>query len=999
MTTFKARARTIDMLGRQQIAGIPTAISELFKNAHDAYAKHVEIDYYRSDGLFVLRDDGEGMTRDGFVNRWLTIGTEGKFDPARHLTRDTPRAPRPRNGADRPILGEKGIGRLAIAIIGPQVLVLTRPRPGEHSAVLTAAFINWEVFEWPGINLDEIEIPVRSFDPTSLPSIDDVLDMVGEFRSTVERVAQDTDSRLIQQFSDNIGKFQVNPQKINACLQRPNLDGDGHGTHFFIQPASTLLNHDLDGDPILSNRQRQRVPPFKRTLLGFSNTMVPHSRKPILTAFRDHKTDDAYPDELLADDHFFTPEEFDNADHRICGEFNSYGQFRGSVSIYGEEKADHVIAWPGAGGKHVECGPFSINFAAFEGQGSKSTIPREDHARLSRKADQLGGLYIYRNGVRVLPYGDTDFDWLDIEVRRSKSAHYYYFSHRKMFGAIEIDIDANKNLREKAGREGFQENLAYRQFKSILQNFILQLAADFFREDGAHFDTFERRGSELAREDAARKKRQGQVRVKKRQFSKELDSFFDKIQREEPQRRAKALTQGLTKDLQIACQAKDSSRASVNVLSLEKAATDSIRRLEEEFRVVRPRIGLSRSVIREWNVYEAESAVLQSDVFQPLRNQVRDMIRDHTERANLTIMRRVRADALMDGEREDARKVLIQLRSAAREELTRVCDEVNDVITNAVKNFADNMEAIGSELQQTDLDQMTEPEFSDKQEETRAHIQFVSNEQCETLRSITEQLKTVNATDKLSLTEQVAALEQRNLFLEEQADMDAQMAQIGMAVEVISHEFSGAIGNIHRGLHRLKSWADANPRLARIYQDLRINFDHLDGYLNLFTPLHRRLHRVKIRISGSDISEFLSNLFRDRLQRHAVHLVATPEFQEFRLTGYPSSFFPVFVNLVDNSIHWLVQQNSTCERVVTLDTRDGMMLVADTGPGIDVRDQTAIFELGFTRKPGGRGMGLHIARESLRRVGYQLELVEGKNGAVFSIAPTGAGVEMESSHD
>lgn len=45
MATFRTRARTVDMLGRQQIAGVPNAISELFKNAHDAYADHVEIDY------------------------------------------------------------------------------------------------------------------------------------------------------------------------------------------------------------------------------------------------------------------------------------------------------------------------------------------------------------------------------------------------------------------------------------------------------------------------------------------------------------------------------------------------------------------------------------------------------------------------------------------------------------------------------------------------------------------------------------------------------------------------------------------------------------------------------------------------------------------------------------------------------------------------------------------------------------------------------------------
>lgn len=33
MAKFKTSARTLDLLGRQQIAGIPTAINELFKNA------------------------------------------------------------------------------------------------------------------------------------------------------------------------------------------------------------------------------------------------------------------------------------------------------------------------------------------------------------------------------------------------------------------------------------------------------------------------------------------------------------------------------------------------------------------------------------------------------------------------------------------------------------------------------------------------------------------------------------------------------------------------------------------------------------------------------------------------------------------------------------------------------------------------------------------------------------------------------------------------------
>jgi signal transduction histidine kinase len=54
-----------------------------------------------------------------------------------------------------------------------------------------------------------------------------------------------------------------------------------------------------------------------------------------------------------------------------------------------------------------------------------------------------------------------------------------------------------------------------------------------------------------------------------------------------------------------------------------------------------------------------------------------------------------------------------------------------------------------------------------------------------------------------------------------------------------------------------------------------------------------------------------------------------------------------------------------------------------------VRDQEAIFELGFTRKPGGRGLGLHISREVLDRVGYTLQLDPpgSDSGATFRIGP------------
>lgn len=69
MAQFKTRARALDLLGRQQIAGIPTAINELIKNAHDAYADHFDIDFLRKSNMLILRDDGIGMSKDDFLDR------------------------------------------------------------------------------------------------------------------------------------------------------------------------------------------------------------------------------------------------------------------------------------------------------------------------------------------------------------------------------------------------------------------------------------------------------------------------------------------------------------------------------------------------------------------------------------------------------------------------------------------------------------------------------------------------------------------------------------------------------------------------------------------------------------------------------------------------------------------------------------------------------------------------------------------------------------------
>ena len=980
MATFKTRARTLDMLGRQQIAGIPTAISELFKNAHDAYADCVEIDYYRSDGLFVLRDDGIGMSKEDFVNRWLTIGTESKFDSSQ----------RPPNDPDkevRPMLGEKGIGRLAIATIGPQLLVLTRPKTNEGLAELTAAFLNWSIFEWPGIDLEEIDIPLRSFSPGMLPSAQDVAEMVEEFHQNAAAVGRRVEATLLERIASELDQFDIDPQEIDSYLREPSLRADGFGTHFIIKPSSALLKDDIDGDPATSKAAAlKKATPLKKALLGFSNTMAPSSRTMILTAFRDHKTDEVAED-LIAEDEFFTEEEFLNTDHRIRGRFDEFGQFHGEISIYGKTISDHVIPWSGGRGARTNCGPFSIDFAAFEGESRHSTIPHEEHARLANKAEQLGGLYIYRNGIRVLPYGDTDYDWLDIEFRRTKKASYYYFSHRKMFGAVEIDADTNQGLREKAGREGFQENKAYRQFRSILQNFFLQMAVDFFRTDGVHTETFEVRKNELLKEEEARKRRAKQVSERRRKFETSLNAFFNKLTDNTPQAEVLELTERVAMDLRSACSIADDQLAARKVLELERRAHADIRELEARYRVSRPRIGLSKGTLRDWGLYDSEFTALQENVFRPARELVEDLIGEEAGKARLSLDRRVRTEAALEDLGREVRKTTGDSSRAVRTEADKVALETRDMAGKSLKTVELELRTVLSEFQRIDFAEMPDESFVETRDALESRILKVTEDQQALLRSVLEQLQAIDVTGESSTAEQLMAIEQRNLLLEEEKEFDAQLAQLGMAIEIINHEFSGTIRSVRKGLRQLKAWADVNAGLGELYDSIRTSFDHLDGYLTLFTPLQRRLYRKAVEIRGSEIRDFLDELFRARLERHGVTFTATKAFAKAKVVGYPSSFYPVFVNIVDNSIFWLSQQNSQRERSITLDERGGTWLVVDTGPGVNVRDREAIFEFGFSRKPGGRGMGLHIGRESLRRVGFDLKLIAGDDGATFGIVP------------
>ena len=966
------------MLGRQQIAGIPTAISELFKNAHDAYAERVEVDYYRSDGLFVLRDDGFGMETQEFVDRWLTIATETSVERKRAETRFPASAKR-----TRPVLGEKGIGRLAIATVAPQVLVLTRALRDGVLSDLTAAFLNWRVFECPGLNLHDIRIPLLTFPGGILPDGEDVSAMVDDFRSSNVGLRELVDDTEWNRIETDLEEFVVDPLEISDCLGAPTLLDSGHGTHFYLLPASPNLAYDIAGDP-----NDDVAPPLQKALLGFTVPSFAEDGTPFTrTAFRDHRTDGTCED-LIGDSKFFSSYDYENADHRVWGRFDEYGQFRGSVSVYGDTVRDHVINWSGGRGKKTACGPFHIQFAAVEGVARHSTLPPEEHGRVLAKTKKIGGLYLYRDGVRIQPYGNTDYDWLEIELRRTKSASYYYFSYRQMFGVVEVDSTHNRRLREKAGREGFRENKAYRDLRSILKSFLVQIAADFFREEGVHGERFVTRKRELEETERHLSARAKQVTAKRTKFRRDLTAFFDRMETENPLDKVMALGVETEARVREAGRDTDRARAARRIIDIEREARQALGNIETRYRVSRPRIGMSRALQREWGDYQEgfESLVLN---IRDIRDTIESIVTKEVIKAGVDVDARERMESTLNEVAQSARRET----KAARKDVEQTADDIltgtRAIAGRCARDVESTIRAAMADFARRDLTNMDDQQLIAARSALEAPIREASDNATRRLDALRSQLAAVNLKGESSLVDQLEAVEQSNVTLREQAAADLQLAQLGMAIEIISHEFGAAIRSVRSGLRSLKAWANVNQELMSLYQGIRGSFDHLDGYLTLFTPLQRRLYRKAVDIRGWEIHEFLTNLFGQRLARHRIDLTKTDAFASATVRGYPSSFYPVFVNLVDNAIYWLSGQNERLERRIELDASGRAFRVSDSGPGVHARDRDDIFDIGFTRKPGGRGMGLHISRATLREVGYDLILEASgpERGATFLITP------------
>ncbi|WP_168735959.1 ATP-binding protein [Cohnella fermenti] len=1009
MARFRTKARAVDLLGKQQIRDEITAVSELLRNSYDADAMEGLIHIDSVNNYIIVWDDGDGMDEKDIIENWLTIGTYSK------KTKNIKPSQK-----QRIKIGEKGIGRLAISLLGDQLLLISKKR-GVQTWVLL--YLHWDLFRNERLFMEDIELPLRTFQSFDLMKeflanniIDIKLDLLKNL-SDEDKWDSETAAKIRLEIND----FRVD----DASLSRLRLnERRGGGTLFYI----SNLENDWDWNVYLTQvedeSRKERRLRLQNVLVSFQNLIDLFDRK------ENEDDDNKFLPKLhinghkLENESWFNPDDIQLFDYALKGTIEN-GHFSGQAVIKSIKNAEthEILHQQLSSGIHtsnmVDIGPVHIKWFFVEGTKDLTALTPEQHDMMMKKLYDSGGIYVFRDGLRILPYGEAGNDFLKIEERRSRGAGYYLFSHRRMYGYMEISKLKNPKLIDKSSREGFVENSAFEYFRALAINLLKWWATEFL----------ETKLKDLGK----RGVRNQRLKNEREQAVKALEK-----QREEERRERQYF-----KDLENELSSFDDTLLKT-FGSIINEINDRIHKKEAEITSISSNKISVTEILDKLNfeVYRIAEKIENIRISYNLRYYHSPEWTDRIDGAHLRLAKtKSEIHKHIDVEIESIKQKLKDLDEHADDESTDDTDslEIQARLNHALQWIKEGIPSLinhSVELQMKEFEEVVEAFAEESLEACRKHIlkeyyhqlsPVLSNSQIkshdlenmlntltsldfffdphgnhsEALRLVEdferlkesaqqEILSILNDNERIALVKEavsaVTGLKNKIArgdktfsddayigLLKQEVNMYRELSAVGLAAELTSHEFNALYKSIRDQLGLLQK-SLANTSILPVVEKTGAAFRSLERLHQRMNPLYRQVRARKQSISIKSFLENVLEYFESDLERYSISTVIKVS-DEFSIRETDSILFTPLVNLVSNSIYWMLNSEKKQLHFYT-DKEERCLYVHDSGSGIEPRDQAHIFDPYFTRKAEGRGLGLFLSKDILESRGHQLYLVE-----------------------
>ncbi len=425
---LRARSRLMAIIGHELISSDVVAVTELVKNSFDADARMVLIRLTEGSdadgsvgdatGSIEILDDGHGMSEETIRETWLEPATGFR---RKHLT--TPDG--------RRVLGEKGVGRFAAAKVGDRLDLRSKAVDADevHLAV------DWSAFEDDAKYLDEIEFQF--------------------------------DVRQNGMFGRGSSISATWAEVAALYLDRDRPPTGERGTLLSISglrgawTRESVRKLELSLERLISpfDEARDIADDFRIVLA------VPEGL--------DHQSGLVRRPEILRKPHY-----------KLNAAVNDSGRATVMIELRnGDEYVTERTLESARGDDRPTCGPFELRLNVWDRDtASLRELAGEVGSTTRARAalDSVSGVSVYRDGFRVLPFGEPDDDWLRLDHRRVQEPT-QRLSNNQIVGYLLIGRDANPELTDQTNREGLIEGPALDDLRHSVLQLLKMLEAERYK--------------------------------------------------------------------------------------------------------------------------------------------------------------------------------------------------------------------------------------------------------------------------------------------------------------------------------------------------------------------------------------------------------------------------------------------------------------------------------------------------------------------------------------
>ncbi len=319
---------------------------------------------------------------------------------------------------------------------------------------------------------------------------------------------QKSPSGRVMQGRKGVGRYAASVLGNDLFLETVSVKGEK--TEVYIEWSAFENSEFLDDIEILVESSDTSLPPGTRLTMAGGESLVTDWNKrqfdklrfelrrlksPVGMAlsdddFRINLKVDGFPEVDNIDETIEPYPIFDLFDYRVSGTIPSGGTGRLAYSMQKiRNSPDETI--PLNLGKPTECGELFLDIRVYDRDKSSidSLIGRglkDDsgsylgNLQARQLLNEYNGIGVYRNGFRIRPLGDPDFDWLKLNEQRVQNPSLRIGSNQ-VIGFVQIQSDEQSGLIEKSARDGLRENKAFDCLKEVTKKVIGELETRRFQ--------------------------------------------------------------------------------------------------------------------------------------------------------------------------------------------------------------------------------------------------------------------------------------------------------------------------------------------------------------------------------------------------------------------------------------------------------------------------------------------------------------------------------------